>query len=70
MVRYFFLSLNVLNGLLAVAVAAVVYFAVIPLLNPVARISLPAVKETAAPSGEQKTPSQPFLGNRLRGDQR
>ena len=41
MVRYFFLSMNVLNGLLALAVAAVVYFAVIPLLNPVARISLP-----------------------------
>ena len=31
MVRYFFLSLNVLNSLLALAVAAIVYFAVIPL---------------------------------------
>jgi hypothetical protein len=58
MVRYFFLSLNVLNSLLALAVAAVAYFAVIPLLNPVARISLPAVKETATPSEEQTTPSQ------------
>ena len=60
MVRYVFLSLNVLNGLLALAVAAVVHFAVIPLLNPVARISLPAVKETAASSGEQKAPSHRF----------
>ncbi|MBE0558280.1 MAG: hypothetical protein IH628_13695 [Proteobacteria bacterium] len=60
MVRYVFLSLNVLNGLLALAVAAVVHFAVIPLLNPVARISLPAVEETAAPSGEQKALSRPF----------
>ena len=58
MVRYFFLSLNVLNSLLALAVAAVAYFAVIPLLNPVARISLPAVKGTVTSSGEQTTPSQ------------
>jgi hypothetical protein len=60
MMRYVFLSLNVLNGLLALAVAAVVHFAVIPLLNPVARISLPAVKETATSSGEQTAPSQRF----------
>jgi hypothetical protein len=58
MVRYFFLSLNVLNGLLALAVAAVVHFAVLPLLNPVARIAFPPVKETVAPSGEQATPVQ------------
>ena len=38
MVRYFFLSLNVLNGLLGLAVAAVLNFAVIPLLDPVSRI--------------------------------
>ena len=60
MVRHFFLSLNVLNGLLALAVVAVVYFAVIPLLNPIARISLPRVKGTTASSGEQKTSPQRF----------
>jgi hypothetical protein len=58
MVRYFFLSLNVLNSLLALAVTAAMYFAVIPLLNPVARVSVPVVKETGASSGEQTTPSQ------------
>ncbi len=60
MVRYFFLSLNVLNGLLALAVAAVVYFAVIPLLNPVVRISLPSVQGTVTTSGDQTAPSQHF----------
>jgi hypothetical protein len=58
MVRYFFLSLNILNGLLALAVAAVVYFAVIPLWNPIARISLPTVKGIATSPGEQATQSQ------------
>ncbi len=67
MVRYFFSSLNVLNGLLGLAVAAVLNFAVIPLLDPVARISLPSVKETVTPPGEQRTLSH--AGNRLRGDQ-
>lgn len=57
MVRYFFLSLNVLNGLLAAVVAAVVFFAVIPFLNPAA-ISLPPAKGTVAGSGEQAAPSQ------------
>jgi hypothetical protein len=57
MVRYFFLSLNVLNSLLALAVTALIYFAVIPVLNPVARISLPTVKDSGAPSGEQTTPA-------------
>lgn len=60
MVRYFFLSLNVLNCLLGLAVAAVLNFAVLPLLNPVARISLPALKEAATPSGEPRSPSRPF----------
>lgn len=58
MIRYFFLSLNVLNSLLALAVAAVAYFAVIPLWNPVARISLPAVTGAVISPGEQTTPSQ------------
>jgi hypothetical protein len=57
MARYLFLSVNLLNSLLALAVAAVMYFAVIPLLNPVARTSLPTVKGTGAPSGEQTAPS-------------
>jgi hypothetical protein len=60
MVRYFFLSLNVLNSLLALAVGAVVYFGVIPLENPVARVSLPTVKETATPPEEQRMPPHRF----------
>lgn len=55
--RSIFLSLNVLNGLLAAAVAAVVFFAVIPFLNPAA-IPLPPAKETAAGSGEEAAPPQ------------
>jgi hypothetical protein len=58
MVRYFFLSMNLLNGLLAVAVAAIAYYAVIPSLNPVARISLSPVEGTIASSGEIATPAQ------------
>jgi hypothetical protein len=58
MVRYFFLSLNVLNSLLVLAVAAVAYFAVIPLWNPVARISLPAVTGAVTSPGEQTTPQR------------
>lgn len=58
MIRYFFLSLNVLNGLLAAAVAAVVYFAVLPVWSPVTRISLPPVKTTAESSGEATVPPQ------------
>ncbi|MCE5263980.1 MAG: hypothetical protein LLG97_10650 [Deltaproteobacteria bacterium] len=50
--RYFFLSLNFLNGLLAAAVAAIVFFAVIPFLNPAA-VPLPAAKGTAAGSVEK-----------------
>jgi hypothetical protein len=44
-VRYFFLSMNVLNGLLAAVVAAGLLIPAGPLMNP-AVISLPAVKET------------------------
>lgn len=50
MMRYILRSLNVLNGLLLAAIAAFVYFAVIPVLNPAARMSLPAVKGPWAPS--------------------
>jgi hypothetical protein len=50
--------MNVLNGLLAAAVAAVAYFAVIPVLNPVVRISLPPVNQTAAFPGEKTAPPQ------------
>jgi hypothetical protein len=56
--RTFFLSMNVLNGLLAAAVAAVAYFAVIPVLNPVVRISLPPVKQEVVLSGEKAAPPQ------------
>ena len=55
--RYFFLSMNVLNGLLAAAVVAAVFFAVIPFLNP-AVMSLPRAKETVAWSGEKAATSQ------------
>jgi hypothetical protein len=52
-----FQSMNVLNGLLTVAVATVAYFTVIPFLNLDIQMSLPAVKETVARSGE--TPVMP-----------
>jgi hypothetical protein len=55
--RYFFLSMNVLNGLLAAAVVAVVFYAVIPFLNPAA-VSLPAAMETAAGSMEKAAAPQ------------
>ena len=58
--RYFLLSMNILNGLLAAAVAMVVYFVVIPFLNPGVR-SLPPAKKTAALSalsGEKTAPPQ------------
>ena len=42
--------MNVLNGLLAIAAAAMVYYMVIPFLNPDIRVSIPAVKETIAES--------------------
>jgi len=55
--RYVFLSINVLNGLLAAAIAAVMVFGVMPLLNP-AMMSLPPAKETVAWSGEKTAPYQ------------
>jgi len=48
--------MNVLNGLLAAAVAAVAYFAVIPVLNPVVQISLPPARPAVALSGEKMAP--------------
>jgi len=66
--RYFFLSMNVLNGRLAAAVAAVVFFAVIPFLNP-AVTSLPPVKEAVALPEEKAAPASaqaavpPVTGN-------
>jgi hypothetical protein len=58
MVRYFFLSLNVLNCLLGLVVAAVFHFVVVPLLNPVARVTLPAVQGAATGFTEQAKPAQ------------
>ncbi len=58
MMHYFFLSLNVLNGLLALAVAGIVYFVVIPVLEPVTRISLPTAKGTVASSGNMAAPAR------------
>ncbi len=56
MLRYVLRSLNVLNGLLLAAIAAFVYFAVIPVLNPAARMSLPPVKEPSVPSVTKAEP--------------
>lgn len=58
MVRYFFLSLNVLNSLLILAVAGVVYFVVIPLLNPVDRITFPAAAGAVTSPAKRMMPSQ------------
>lgn len=44
--KYLFQSMNVLNGLLAAALAAVVYFNVVPFLYPDTQMSLPAAKKT------------------------
>ena len=45
--------MNVLNGLLTVAVATVAYFTMIPFLNLDIQMSLPAAKETVLQSGEK-----------------
>jgi type II secretory pathway component PulC len=52
-IKYLFQSMNVLNGLLTVAVATVAYFTVIPFLNLDIQMSLPAAKETVERSGEK-----------------
>jgi hypothetical protein len=53
LMRYVLRSLNVFNGLLLVAIAAVVYFAVIPVLNPAAQMTLPPGQDPSAPSGKK-----------------
>ncbi len=60
MLRYLFLSLNIVNGLLALALAAFLNLAVLPLLDPVPRISLPAVTGTTLPTAEQKPAARPL----------
>lgn len=44
--KYLLQSMNVLNGLLGAALAAVVYFSVVPFLYPDVQMSLPAAKKT------------------------
>lgn len=51
--KYLFQSMNVLNGLLAAAVATVAYFTVLPFLNLDIQMSLPAAKESVEQSGEK-----------------
>ncbi|MDA8125426.1 MAG: hypothetical protein M0009_09585 [Deltaproteobacteria bacterium] len=53
--QYFLRSLNVLNGLLAAALALVAYGTVAPFLRPVA-ISFPTLKASPAPVDENATP--------------
>lgn len=64
LIRYVLRSLNVFNGLLLMAVAAVVYFAMIPVLNPVAHMPLPLGQEPSVLSGKKAEP----LRNLLPGD--
>lgn len=45
--RYLMQSMNVLNGLLALAVAAGVYYTVVPFVNPVLQTTLPPTREIA-----------------------
>lgn len=49
--KYLFQNMNVMNGLLAAALAAVVYFNVVPFLYPDAQMSLPAAKKTVERPG-------------------
>lgn len=55
--RTFLMSLNVLNGLLIAAAASVVYFGVIPVLDPTLAISLPRAKPAAPLSGQEASSS-------------
>jgi hypothetical protein len=55
--RYFFRSMNILNGLLLPAVAAVVYFVVIPFLNPAVQMAPPPVRATAVLPAEKAAPA-------------
>jgi hypothetical protein len=56
LMKYVLQSLNVFNGLLLAAIAAAVYFAVIPVLNPAAQMPLPPVQESSEPSGKKAEP--------------
>jgi len=56
-VKYILQSMNIFNGLLAIAAAVMIYCLVIPFFDPVSGASLPAVKETAAES--YKVPASP-----------
>jgi hypothetical protein len=58
--KYLLQSINVLNGLLAAAVATVAYFTVIPFLNLDIQMSPPAAKETAEWSGEKSVLPQNY----------
>ena len=49
--KYLLQSMNVLNGLLGAALAAVVYFNVVPFLYPDVQMSLPAAKKTVERPG-------------------
>jgi hypothetical protein len=50
--RTFLTSLNILNGLLTAAVAAVIYFGVVPLLDPTMAVSLPRANPSSASAGQ------------------
>jgi hypothetical protein len=56
LIRYVLRSLNVINGLLLAAIAAVVYFAVMPVLNPAAQIMLPPAQDASEQSGKKAEP--------------
>ena len=55
--RTFLMSMNILNGLLMTAVASVVYFGVIPVLDPTVAISLPQAKPAEVLAGQQAAAS-------------
>ena len=59
-VKYIFQNINVLNCLLTVAVATVVYITVIPFLNLDIQMSLPEVKETVERAEEKSAPPQNY----------
>ena len=56
--RYIFQSINVINSLLILVIAAVSYFTIIPFLNLDIQMSLPQAKETSSASGEKPAAPQ------------
>ncbi len=56
--RYILQSINILNGLLILVVAAISYFTVFPFLNVDIQMSLPRAKETSLASPEKPAPLQ------------